>query len=51
MDETISDQIMEVTNILRDADDETKALFAQCFEAARKYLTSMTQFDPNGEIN
>ena len=83
MDETISDQIMEVTNILKDADDETKALFAQCFEAARKlgekglsmkqvqviammgqqcsenpqlkqmlqYLTSMTNFDPNGEFN
>jgi len=83
MNETISDQLMEVTKLLQDADDETRAQFAVCFEAARKlgekgltmkqvqviammgqqcsenpqlkqmlqYLTSMTQFDPNGEFN
>tara|TARA_R110000824_G_scaffold315257_1_gene502338 strand:+ start:532 stop:756 length:225 start_codon:yes stop_codon:yes gene_type:complete len=27
---------MEITNILKKADDETKAQFALCFEAARK---------------
>ena len=36
MDESISDQLMEVTKILQEADDETKAQFAICFEAARK---------------
>ena len=36
MSESISDQLMEVTKILQDADDETKAYFATCFEAARK---------------
>lgn len=83
MDESISDQLMELTKILQEADDDTKQQFAVCFEAARKlgekglsmkqvqviammgqqcsenpqlkqmlqYLTSMTQFDPNGEFN
>jgi len=36
MNETISDQLMEVTKILQEADDETRAQFAVCFEAARK---------------
>ena len=36
MDETISDQLMEITKIMQEADDETKAYFAACFEAARK---------------
>jgi len=36
MDETISDQLMEITKIMQSADEETKALFATCFEAARK---------------
>jgi ABC-type arginine transport system ATPase subunit len=36
MDESISDQLMEITKIMQEADDETKAYFAACFEAARK---------------
>jgi ABC-type arginine transport system ATPase subunit len=36
MDESISDQLMEITKIMQEADDETKAYFATCFEAARK---------------
>jgi len=36
MDESISDQLMEVTKILQEADEETKAVFAACFSAARK---------------
>ena len=36
MDETISDQLMEITKIMQEADEETKAYFATCFEAARK---------------
>ena len=36
MDESISDQLMELTKILQEADDDTKQQFAICFEAARK---------------
>ncbi|QDP62165.1 MAG: hypothetical protein GOVbin1807_164 [Prokaryotic dsDNA virus sp.] len=36
MDESISDQLMEVTKLLQEADDETRALFATCFDAARQ---------------
>ena len=36
MDETISDQLMEITKLLQESDDETRAQFAICFESARK---------------
>ena len=36
MSDSISDQLMEVTKILQEADEETRAHFATCFEAARK---------------
>ena len=32
----ISDNLMDVTKLLQDADEETKKQFAICFEAARK---------------